>query len=393
MEQLSKTDRNPAQESEYKQLLQQAGIPYYQGGNLSTTAQFRGFAGGAQFGAGGAGGAFDPIAEAEKLRQFNVKANQPYISSLQSSIPETSARFATQRSQIEGQREPLKQRYQNIIAELKGGQSAELSRAGERTSREFGYRGIPASSTLFTDELIRGETPIRDRYGRQITGAGLEQEEGLQGLTNLQSNLVGEETESLRSTQNLIGQAQAGEPTSALAMAMQILGMRQSASESSANRASQEELARQQLGLSERELGLKETASKQPNTEIVNIGGRSKLINSITGAVIQDLGVAGSPSTGTASERASASSLEALRRMVGAGVPFYDLRPLFGNQLPEWQIREEYNKASPLVKRYGQSKEKPLTSEKPQDITDEEAAKVFGLDVNTYRAYKDAGIL
>ena len=50
--------------------------------------------------------------------------------------------------------------------------------------------------------------------------------------------------------------------------------------------------------------------------------------------------------TGTATERAQVSALDALKRDVQRGVPFYELWPRYKNRLEEWQIREEYNKGS-----------------------------------------------
>ena len=59
---------------------------------------------------------------------------------------------------------------------------------------------------------------------------------------------------------------------------------------------------------------------------------------------------------GTATERAESKYIEALRRDVARGVPFYELIPRYKDLLPEFQIREEYNKG-PLAAKEGPAKE------------------------------------
>src|SRR3990167_10258162 len=86
------------------------------------------------------------VATAQKLRQFNIESNQPAISSLQASIPETEQKFAAEQTRLGGEKEPLKQRYQSIIDELTRREGVDITATQRRTGQEFGYRGIPASS-------------------------------------------------------------------------------------------------------------------------------------------------------------------------------------------------------------------------------------------------------
>lgn len=247
LEKLSKTDRNPIDEARYRELLSQSNLPYYQGGNLSTTGQFQQFAAGAP---SGAGGAVDPIAQAQKLLDFQRQANQPAISSLQASIPETEQRFAAEQTRLGGEKEPLKQRYQSIIDELTRREGVDVTAAQRRTGQEFGYRGIPASSTLFLDELQRAESPIRQAYGGQIKDVGFEREAGLRGIDQLLAQLAGQSTEAKRTIQNAIAQLQSGQPGEAIQGAMQILQLQQQQQQF----GQEQVLARQQQALAEREL-------------------------------------------------------------------------------------------------------------------------------------------
>lgn len=375
---------NPIQRSRLEEL-RRAGSMGNPHGIESATGSFlgRGISG------GGAAPIIDPIEQARKLRAFTIEANQPAIASLQAQIPETQQRFAGEKSRILGEKEPLKERYNAIISELTRREGTDIAAQQRRTGQEFGYRGIPASSTLYQDELIARESPIRQAYGGQIANVGFEREEGLRNLDTLAANLEAQGIDAVRQIENAKASLLSGDPASALSGAMQLLGLQQQAAQFEANLGLQKE----QLALSEREFGLQSQIANKPGTEIVNIGGRAKLINTQTGAVIQDLGLSGSPSTGSASERASSSALASLREMIARGVPHYELRPLFSNALPEYQIREEYNKASPLVKKYGQAKEAPLSTPIKTGVSDEEIAKTLGLDVATYRAYKAANIL
>jgi len=185
----------------------------------------------------------DPIETAQRFRQFNIASNQPYISSLQARIPEIQQRFTTQRTQIEGEKEPLKQRYQNIIDELKRRETVELGQTSTTKSREFGRRGLPLSSGLFDVELQESQRPTREYFTGQTKEVGLGQEADLRQLANLQASLGGQETEALGGVQNIIGQLSTGEPTSALQNALQILNTQQQTQENAFTRAQQLRIA------------------------------------------------------------------------------------------------------------------------------------------------------
>ena len=123
LEQLSKTDRNPSEESEYRSLLEQSGLGYYQGGNTSTTGQFRAAVGYGNTG-GGYGGASDFTSIAKKALEFQQQANKPAIETLQ------------------GQIDPLKQRYTDLLNSIKGQQTVAENLRTLTTSNALGRRGI-----------------------------------------------------------------------------------------------------------------------------------------------------------------------------------------------------------------------------------------------------------
>mgnify|MGYP001578608718 CR=1 FL=1 len=221
-------------------------------------------------------GSFDPLGLARQLRGFAIESNQPQISSLQAQIPEVEQRYAQESARLTGEKEPLKQRYANIIDQLTGREKADIGLAQQRTGREFGYRGIPASSSLYLDELQRAESPIRQTYGGQIKEVGLAQETGLRGIDQMLSQLAGQSTEAKRTIQNAIGQLQSGNTGDALQGAMQILGLQQQQSQFQ----TQNTLAQQQQSLREREFGLQEKlATQKQESPYMTLGEGESLFN------------------------------------------------------------------------------------------------------------------
>ena len=81
--------RNPVQEGRYQQLLREQGSQN-SGGN-----------------------SFESLVA--KQLELQKQANAPAVASLEAGIPETQQKFATQRTQLEGAKEPLKQRYTNLL--------------------------------------------------------------------------------------------------------------------------------------------------------------------------------------------------------------------------------------------------------------------------------------
>ncbi|MBI2005627.1 MAG: hypothetical protein HYS80_02590, partial [Candidatus Aenigmarchaeota archaeon] len=154
LQQLAKTDRNPVQETRYRELLrqQETSQPF---GNYATSATP------------------DLAALARQQLQLRQEANAPAVASLEAGIPETSARFATERTRLAGEKEPLKQRYQSILDEITRREKVDVGAQERVTSREFGRRGIPLSSGLFDTTLQEAVSPLSQFYTGQAKEAGL----------------------------------------------------------------------------------------------------------------------------------------------------------------------------------------------------------------------------
>lgn len=142
--------------------------------------------------------------------EMNRKANEPAVQSLQSSLPEIGNKYAQQRSQTQAQIEPLKQRYQNLLDEVKGQGQVQVNNQTRITNNELGKRGLVGSSTLAQQEIQNAVQPIQGQIATNTKNIGLEQEQGIQSIQNLLAGLTTQETEQQRAVQNAIAQLQAG---------------------------------------------------------------------------------------------------------------------------------------------------------------------------------------
>lgn len=172
--QLAATDRNPAQETQYQQLLQQAGIPFtIQGGK--TNVQGFGFGGngtGPQaesfFGSGGSGGntASNAMDIMKQAQQFQVQQNQPAIQTLQT------------------QAQSLPDQYAALLNEIKGAGTAATNYGIMGAGQNLAARGITPDSALYNTTVSQAIAPIGQQYG------GLEASLG-QGSVQTLNDLAG----------------------------------------------------------------------------------------------------------------------------------------------------------------------------------------------------------
>src|SRR3990167_3465949 len=119
---------------------------------------------------------------ARQTLEMQKTAIEPQVSALQQTIPTTQAKFAQQKTSLEAERQPLVDRYQNIINEISRLQEADIGDVNRVTSREFARRGVPISSGLVEQTLQERVSPIRQSYAGQIGNVGIEREAGLRDL-------------------------------------------------------------------------------------------------------------------------------------------------------------------------------------------------------------------
>lgn len=88
---------------------------------------------------------------------------------------------------VQAQAAPLKQRYDDLIASLKGNQQTAENRQTVTTNAELARRGISNTSGLAQQELTQAVNPITAQYTGQIKDVG---NQGNQELANLVSQVA-----------------------------------------------------------------------------------------------------------------------------------------------------------------------------------------------------------
>lgn len=176
----------------------------------------------AQYEGGGTlSGGSDFASTLARAQEIQRNANQPVISSLQSSIPEIQKSYATTRSTLEAKAKPLQDRYNNLLAEIKGNQQTAENRQTLTTNNELGKRGILGSSGVAQQEITNAVNPITQQYTGLYKDTALAGEQAQQTLNEQISGLSSEEVSALRNVTNAIAQAEASGNTNAINLALQ----------------------------------------------------------------------------------------------------------------------------------------------------------------------------
>lgn len=125
---------------------------------------------------------FDYAGAAQSLVSKAPGYIQPAISALAGQIPLAQQSMNTNVSALQGEKQPLIDRYQGLLDQLTQRENTDIGQTNLNTSREFGARGIPLSSGVFNQTLQEKTTPIRQNYTGQITQTGLSREADLRDL-------------------------------------------------------------------------------------------------------------------------------------------------------------------------------------------------------------------
>ena len=198
-------------------------------------------------GSSSSGSSSSVIDQAKQLNQFNIDANQPAIQSLQASIPETQAKYDANTTYLKGQVDPLTQRYDNLIASIKGNQATAEKRTGIATSTELGKRGITSDSGLYANTVNDAVNPITQQYTTELKDTGIQENSDLAALQKLISDSTSTGVDATRAIQNAIAQLQAGNSSSAVTQALSLSQQQQN-----------QTIAQQQQTLADKEYALKE---------------------------------------------------------------------------------------------------------------------------------------
>jgi hypothetical protein len=145
---------------------------------------------------GGAGGSgSDPIALAQKMRDFTVQSNQPAIASLQQN-----------KTDLQG-------KYQDLLKSITDSEQPALNSTILATNNELGKRGITGDSSLGQQQIAQAQVPITTQFGQLQAQTGLAQQQDMNSLAaqiaNLQSGNPDNAVNNATSFGNAQTQAQA----------------------------------------------------------------------------------------------------------------------------------------------------------------------------------------
>lgn len=225
------------------------------GATIGASPAQQGSSGGGTIGGGGsASGNFDSTVK--RAIETNRNAIQPAIQSFQSSIPEITKSFDERGQQLQAEKTPLKERFDNLLDRVQGTFSQRREGATLTTSNELGRRGISGSSGIADREMQAAVAPLLEQEGQAVTDIGFEREGQLRALQNAISNLVNDKTGALRGVYNQIGGLEAGAGQSGISNALSLLGMDQQASQFGSNLQLQQEAAKTQADQFSQQFGL-----------------------------------------------------------------------------------------------------------------------------------------
>ncbi len=144
---------------------------------------------------------------AERKRMDAIK---PAIESYNATKPEISKLYETERTRLSGNKQPLTDRYQSLLDQIKGKETTATNRQTLTTNNEMAKRGITNDSGVYQQEMTNVLNPITSEYAGLTKDTTLAREEGLKGIDDAITQLTGAESSDLRSLTQLIANMQAG---------------------------------------------------------------------------------------------------------------------------------------------------------------------------------------
>lgn len=158
-------------------------------------------------------------AMASSLAQQN-QAIAPAVSSLKEGIPLVQQQFGLQGSYLQGQQEPLKARYDNLLNSILNQGSQMTNQATTNLATEYGKRGVPLQSGVFDQNLANIVNPIKQNVMGQYTTASLGRESDLAQLQNLIAKNPIEQAQAENQIRQAIATLEAGAGKDAITNAL-----------------------------------------------------------------------------------------------------------------------------------------------------------------------------
>jgi len=176
---------------------------------------------------------------AQQAQKMLTEAKQPAIASLQAQQPITEQRFAGQREELAGKEASMKDRYSNLLTDIKGREERETTQATRTQAQELARRGIAPGGTFYEQEITGAQQPISQVYGGLTRDIGLAQSEEAQQLAGLGKQLTVDQQQAQQDVNAAIAAIQSATGTEAVQIAMQQLEQAQQAQQFAQSQATQ----------------------------------------------------------------------------------------------------------------------------------------------------------
>jgi hypothetical protein len=221
----------------------------------------------------------DSKAQGELAAEGRQRAIQPAIDSYNATKPEITAKYDAARTQLEGQRQPLIDRYQVLLDSIKGNQTTAENRQTVTTNNELAKRGLSSDSGVSQQEMTNALNPITQQYTGLTKDTTLQREAGLQNITDTEANLTPQETADQRALTDAIAQLQANAGNQGVNDKLQL------------NASTLQQLLQQQHDAEakrefDQNYALQQASAKQTTSPYQLISEGQSLINPMTGQLI-----------------------------------------------------------------------------------------------------------
>src|SRR3990167_10597124 len=157
----------------------------------------------------------------EQQLRLRQEANKPAVASYEASLPEITQKYTTERTRLGGEKQPLLDRYQNLIGELKGRETKETATQAQALAQTFGRRGLTTEGGLYQGALAERTGDISQFYGGQIKETTLAQEADVRDIRNQIAQLTEQRVTSERDVRNMIAQLQSQGASEAITQSLQ----------------------------------------------------------------------------------------------------------------------------------------------------------------------------
>jgi len=190
--QLSKTQRNPVQESRYQELLKQGGDT-------------------------GSGDLQGTVAQTLKMYQ---DANKPAVEALQAQIPTIGQQFQQTGDFLKKQVTNLDTRYNDLLTSIKGAAGRAVEATKTNVSQELGRRGISAEGGLFGQTVNKATQPIEEAFAGNVAEVGATRQRALDTILNQIAQLPISQAQQENAVRTAIAQLQSGASSTAITQAL-----------------------------------------------------------------------------------------------------------------------------------------------------------------------------